>query len=355
MATEQGEKTSVTLATLSKEQKRKLQRLSRQNEINATMGVLNMIGTVIIAVRFPAYYWIWHLFRTFLYVPARFYRFRRQRWELYLLDWCYVVTYLSTICTILALVRVTFNVATPLVRYNRELILSGFAMASGPLSWSVFVFRNSVVFHDIDHSTSVFIHLSPALLFWCFRWGSGQPSILATTFPGMFSVCSSADEYFAANECFQSLSGMVWCTACSAPLSAFLIPPALLYLCVWSVPYYLVVLVFLRDWCERTNRDTLYSYLRQAQPRLLSWFETLADPVVGKRNAGAFGYMVLHFVSMVGFCSTSYILWHSFLLHTIFLATVFAVAVHNGSTYMFRVFAFRFAQTDTEKNLDKLS
>eukprot|EP01050_Picozoa_sp_SAG11_P040631 SAG11_NODE_17773_length_509_cov_1.080488_1_plen_86_part_01 len=42
----------------------------------------------------------------------------------------------------------------------------------------------TAVLHDIDQMTSTFIHLSPALLFWCLRWGGGfGPGRIETAWP----------------------------------------------------------------------------------------------------------------------------------------------------------------------------
>ena len=344
----------LKLSDLTRAQRRQLQSRSRPDEISATLGIVNMLTTMALALKFPAHYWIWHLMHTVFYCVTRFVRFRARKWELYLLDWCYVVTYITNFCAILAFLRVTFGITTVLVHYNAEFIYAGFAMACGPLAWSVFVFRNSVVFHDVDHATSVFIHLSPFVLVWCLRWGAGQPSVIHKDFPGMFMVCESEEDFAAADVCLQSLRGMLWCDACYARPSSFVIPPLILYLVVWAVPYYLVVLVWWRDWCEKTNRETLYSYFCQAQPDLQDWCARKVEPLVGKRNAGPTGYMVLHFVSMISLCSTAFVLWHSFLLHSLLLVTILVKAVDNGSSYMFRVFAYRYAQEQLDQHRDKL-
>merc|ERR1712187_700138 len=39
----------------------------------------------------------------------------------------------------------------------------------------------------------------------------------------------------------------------------------------------------------------------------------------------------------------TFVFWHSFIAHTIFGALLLLTAVHNGSTYTFRVFALRYA------------
>ena len=67
-----------------------------------------------------------------------------------------------------------------------------------------FVFRNSLVFHDVDNMTSVFIHLSPALLFWRIRWGAGMGPGVVNAHWHLFDVC---DDYAAADACVQSPDG----------------------------------------------------------------------------------------------------------------------------------------------------
>ena len=346
----------LTLATLSKSQRRKLQKLSRQDELRSTMGILNAFLTVAIAVRLPAQYWIWHLLRTSIYIPLRYLKYKKQNYELFLLDWCYVVTYLSTICSIVAFIRVFFHGGSwnILTKYNSQLIRSGFAMACGPLSWSVFVFRNSVVFHDVDRSTSVFIHLSPFVLFWCFRWGAGVPSVINDAYPTMFHVCDSPEEFHAADLCFDTLGGMIWCDACPASPWQFIIPPAVLYLGIWSIPYFWIVLVKWRGWCQSTGKETLYSYVCQTSPQLMTSLKSLMQPLVGENYAGELGYMTFHFVTSIVTCSGAYIMWHSFILHTAVMVLVLAKAVDNGSSYMFKIFAYRYAQEQLDAHKQKL-
>ena len=344
----------LTLDSLTKSQKRKLQKLSRVHEVQATIGVVNLLFTCLMCVQFPAHYWIWHVCRTSFYLPLRYFRFKALKWHLYLLDWCYVVTYISTICSMLAVVRYTTGLETVLVHYNTMLIRAGFAMACGPLAWSVFVFRNSIVFHDADRSTSVFIHLSPFALFWCFRWGAGHPSVLYEAWPDLFKVCETPEAFGLADKCFQSWSGMLWCRACAASPWEFILPPALLYLCVWSIPYYTIVLVWWRDWCEETKHETLYSYFCQTQPELVEKYSPKVRWLVGEKNAGPFLYMLIHALSMIVFCATGYIFWHSFLVHTVWMALVLFKAIDNGSSYMFRVFAYRYANECLNTHRDKL-
>jgi len=341
-----------SVATLTKFQRRKLQDLSKGDEMNFTMGVTSMMMTTIVSICFPAYFWILHFMKTAFYLPVRYFRFRKKGQELYLLDWCYVVTYISTACIILAFLRITFGIQTALEEYNSVLLRAAFAMSCGPLIWSVYIFRNSIVFHDVDYMTSVFIHMSPFMLMWCLRWGAGIPSAFNSAFPEMIHVCDSEEEYAAADTCLRSFRGMVWCDACSAPPSDFVVPPVFLYVIVWSVPQFYFMFVKWRDWIKETKREILYSYFLETNPGLNAMFErnlTLGG-VVGIQYAGPLGYMLLHLVVTVATSATSFFLWHSFLLHTAVFFFALVTAVHNGSQYMFRVFAYRYAEGQLQKH-----
>jgi hypothetical protein len=45
-----------------------------------------------------------------------------------------------------------------------------FVFANGPLLVAIVAWRNSMVFHSLDKTTSLFIHVFPALLTYCTRW-----------------------------------------------------------------------------------------------------------------------------------------------------------------------------------------
>jgi len=340
-----------SIATLTKPQCRKLQGFSKENERNYTIGLMSMILTASMTVRFPAYYWIWHLMRMLFYFPVRYFRFRKNGWELYLLDWCYVVSYITTACSLLAFLRIMFGIETALHQYNGTLIRAGFAMCCGPLIWSVYVFRNSIVFHDLDYMTSVFIHMSPFLVMWCLRWGAGVPSVINEAFPDMFRVCASKEEFAAADACLETFRGALWCNACHAPFLDFVVPPAFVYLCVWSIPYFYFVCVRWSDWIKDTKRETLVMYFVETNPELNEYLERKMIGIgVGRRYASPLGYMLFHFTSTIALAGSSYFLWHSFLLHTILGCFALTTAVHNGGQYMFRVFAYRYAAGEFKKH-----
>lgn len=50
------------------------------------------------------------------------------------------------------------------------LLKSNFLLANGPLAFAVPVWRNSLVFHDVEKITSLYIHIFPGLLTYALKW-----------------------------------------------------------------------------------------------------------------------------------------------------------------------------------------
>lgn len=189
---------------------------------------------------------------------------------------------------------------------------------------------------------------------WCLKFAAGfGPSIVNDAFPDMFHVCESNEEYAGADECMKSWSGVLWCDACSAPLSSFILPPAFLYVFVWAVPYFLTMFVWYRDWIEETKRETLYTFLINSNPGLEHVFQKYFG-IFGDDYAGPVGYLCSHFVWSMSLAAASYLLWHSFALYTLAFCFIMVTAIHNGSTYMFRVFAYRYAEDQLKKHASLL-
>ena len=54
-----------------------------------------------------------------------------------------------------------------------------FLYANGPLAWAIPCWRNSLVFHDIEKTSSVYIHLFPGLLTYSTRWHNYDAAVAA--------------------------------------------------------------------------------------------------------------------------------------------------------------------------------
>ena len=331
--------------TLTKDEKKQLKQHMKGDEISYSLGVMNVAFTSFILARWPQNYWIVHMVKSCFLLTSRYFRFKKQGWELYLLDFCYFATYVSCFCCVLCMVRIYLGKSSILTDYNYIFTRALFTLVNGPLAWSVLIFRNSLVFHDIDRTTSTFIHLSPALLSWAIRWGGGKgPSVVwsawhdvSTKIP-MFDICpgglmSTEEGRATADACIHQ----VWCDVCGASWYDFLIPGIIGWSC-WAVFYYVVVLVILRNWTKRNNKDTLYDHVMKTDPNVRLFVNLFPHSFKGM------AYMFTHFFTTVTFGFLSVIFWHSFWIHTIFLLLMMFVSVKNGARFIFEYEMIRYTK-----------
>jgi hypothetical protein len=90
--------------------------------------------------------------------------------QLFLIDFCYFVNFLC-FAHLFVLPR------------SSALFTMAFACANGPVAFAIIAWRNSLVFHELEKVTSVFIHFLPALLMFSQRWLypgalAGKPHLL---------------------------------------------------------------------------------------------------------------------------------------------------------------------------------
>mmetsp|Transcript_81985 Transcript_81985/g.135507 ORF Transcript_81985/g.135507 Transcript_81985/m.135507 type:complete len:130 (+) Transcript_81985:1-390(+) len=107
---------------------------------------------------------------------------------------------------------------------------------------------------------------------------------------------------------------------------------------VWAIPYYLLVFVIFKGAIKRNKKETLYDYL-MSDPSMSAFVKKFPEPF---RPAA---YLLQHFIVMVVFGALTMVFWHNFLAHTAFCAILTFMAIRNGSTYTFRVFGMRYAQS----------
>ena len=246
-----------------------------------------------------------------------------------MLDFCYFATYFSILACALCIIRITFGASNVLAPYNYIIIRGFFALVNGPLAWSILIFRNSLVFHDIDRTTSTFIHLSPALMSWCIRWGAGKgPSVVrnawrdATTSHPMFDVCPGGlMETAAGRETADACIGKLWCDVCGAGWKEFIVPGLVMWFC-WAAFYYIVVLVLLRAWTVANKKETLYDEVTKTNPVIRGFVNLFPHSLKGM------AYLFTHGATTVLFGAIGVIFWHSFWVHTLFLVAMMFMAVY---------------------------
>lgn len=295
------------------------------DEITYVFGVSNMVFSAFIIGKAPHLYWIWHAIKNTVLLLDRLYKYTKKHEQLYLLEFCYICNYITFLYTFFCLLRFHFPGLTSYLSvfsiYEARLFQVLFAWSVGVLASAIVLFRNSIVFHSADHTTILAVHISPNLALYGMKWYFND---LNTAFPSLFRIGCGA-------------------TTCdSATLFDLIVVPAVCYLIFWSLPYSFYMFIYGRKMIEEQKLIHMYSFM-ETSSLWKSWEEKYFH------GYARFAYMSIHFIM----CTLSYILsyfaWHSYWFHTIFLILIMEVALWNGATYYFEVFADRYAVSHPKK------
>lgn len=224
--------------------------------------------------------------------------------QYFLYDFCYFTNILSV------LTMHTYDVLPILFR-------AVFIFCFGPLTWAVVMWRNSLVYHDFDRMTSIYIHILPGMLIFCVRWYGLSAENAA--------VDLSFIDYVVAS---------------------------VLYL-LWQFLYYYKT--------EVVDKDYL-----NANPEFVTSLRYIASDkknVVARwvlqqcRRVGLFApdeeYNSSEFKTLVVFMGAQFIytiltmvptvfLYSSFALQLVTIASIFTFTVYNGASYYIEVFSKRY-------------
>lgn len=223
------------------------------------------------------------------------------------------------------------------------------------------MYPHRCVFHHVDHMTSCFVHLAPAMFFHTLRWGSGLgPGAVRNAWPGLFLVCggddggggdgyeSSAENaaYAAADACALHL----WCRdGCAASAAELVGVPMLLY-CAWALPYFCALFVCGAPWVARHGKETLFSFL-VADRGLGPLLRALPSKPKLLRPAA---YLGGHALMVLALGALSWVTWHCFWAHALLLVGLGLLTVRQGATWLFHYFALRYAEGLLEQHSAEL-
>lgn len=121
------------------------------------MGANMLWMSAFVMGRFPLWIPQWYASITILLLLIRFVTYKRRQWHYFCFDFCYFTNFLTLLWLFV-------------LPQSQFLYTATFCMAHGPLAWAILAWKNSLVFHSLDKTTSVFIHLAPAVTFYTLRW-----------------------------------------------------------------------------------------------------------------------------------------------------------------------------------------
>eukprot|EP00042_Codosiga_hollandica_P021061 m.71329 g.71329 ORF g.71329 m.71329 type:complete len:299 (+) comp50179_c0_seq1:111-1007(+) len=281
------------------------------DRISFFLGVITLVLSEFIFVAHPQHFQTWFVVIMPVLLCVRIPRYRRLKWTYFLFDFCY---FDNLLCLL----------AVPLSNYP-ALTQLAFVYSNGPVAWAILAWGNSLVFHDWDKITTLFMHFFPILLTYCWRW---QPTANQ-------SICPDG-----VSECTLDLWSLL-----AVPLIGY---------CLWQALYLLKTEVLDRKelagdqslltstrWLVRkpnTMRSITYSVCRKL--RIMDKAEELNSETWKAKAIFVATQFVFTFVTLL----PNKILWDSQAIHLGFLMLCFLVAVWNGARYYIDVFTKAYIQ-----------
>jgi hypothetical protein len=267
------------------------------DKLGFTMGILLMLVTEALVTKPNAMY----QFYTALMFPLMAYRFasyHRLKWHYFMLDFCYY-------CQILLLFFIYWHSANPI--YFQFV----FCLSNGPLAGAIVMWKNSLVFHDIDKMISLFIHIYPPIVTYCLRWWHSDN----------FVVCKDP-------ECSISWTASFWM-------------PLMLY-SFWQALY-----IFKTELVDKKKLDSDKNIMTS-----LRWFirEDRPHPIYKALLVNGIHIKPLVLLVLIQFTYTILTLipmhfaYQNFYVHSAFLFLVFCACTWYGATFYFEVFSESYAK-----------
>ena len=108
-------------------------------------------------MRFFRYVHISYTLQSSCLLPYRCYKYKKLQWHYFLFDLCYYVNILNFL----------FLWFLP---HSPDLFVACYCLSLGSVASAIITWRNSLVFHDADKVTSLFIHIYPAFTFTVIRY-----------------------------------------------------------------------------------------------------------------------------------------------------------------------------------------
>lgn len=251
---------------------------------------------VVIAAR-PQWVHVIYTIELAILLPIRFYTYYKREYQYYLADLCYFVNMMS-------LMYIWFWPQSTL------LWIACYAFSFGTLSFAIITWRNSLVLHSIEKTTSTIIHLFPPVVFHTINFRL-DPAFRDHRFPAVKRVD-------------------VWETVPSLAITT------VAYF-TWQSLYHYFITIRSKHHIE-AGRVTSFEFLRKSYAN--TWIGRIVNSLPGPFPVVAFTLIQFAYqLSTMIFIP----LWYRHeVLSLIFLTTIFIAASYNGATYYMDVFGMRF-------------
>lgn len=287
------------------------QRIHKNLQSSSTEKLFYALAVFMIACggfiigKYPTYFHIFHTVLFVILMPIRFYSYFKQSFQYYLADLCYYVN-------LLLMVFIWYKPT------SKSLFVSVFSLSLGTLSFAVITWRNSLVLHSIEKTTSSFIHVMPPITMF----------VMVHELPKEFS-----------NERFPALQKVTHWNFFNGIIITSI------YYTIWQVTYHYFITIRKKKEIDN-GRVTSFTFLKNKNQGTTlgkfvnslpyNWMQITAFTLI------QFFYQIL----TMTFCPIWFKYKH---LCGAFVTFVFVWASYNGATYYIDVFGKRF-----EKEVHKL-
>ncbi|TBU32011.1 hypothetical protein BD311DRAFT_655358 [Dichomitus squalens] len=275
-----------------------------REKVTFFFGVMTLLLTALLFGLAPEWLHVAYSVQAAYYLPLRVYMYKKRAWHYFLFDLCYYINVLNLV----------FIWGMP---DSPALFVACYCLSLGSLASAVITWRNSLVFHDWDKVTSLFIHIYPPLVFSVIR----------------------RHHYSGAKLRFPALRDVPHLQ----PFRALLLS-SILYL-IWQLLYWKFVLIDRRAKVQSGQRITSFTWLlndkRGAIGRALSKIPPEYREV--SFMAGQLVYSIITALPAV------FVLYDSAFWSSAYILFLFAVSVWNGGGFYIEVFGRKF-----ERELEKL-
>ncbi|KAI0854367.1 hypothetical protein F5Y00DRAFT_256859 [Daldinia vernicosa] len=280
--------------------------ITLREKVSFIGGVMNIFISGYLLGAYPEYFHIWYTAQLVYYMPIRFYTYRRRGYHYFLADLCYFVNLL------LFLSLWVFPA-------SKRLFIAAYCLAYGNNAVAIIMWRNSLVFHDFDKVTSLFIHIMPCVTLHCIVH-LFTPEQQRERFPALWTIKNSPPGSPTAYG--NLISMLAWST----------IPYT-----VWQLCYYFFITVRRREKIA-AGRPTSFTWLRRSYSKTWIGKIVLSLP----NTLQEFAFMMIQYLYAVLTMLPCPLWFYSRWASAAFLIVVFVWSVYNGSTFYIDVFGKRF-------------
>ncbi|KAF8640153.1 hypothetical protein AX17_001389 [Amanita inopinata Kibby_2008] len=267
-----------------------------REKVSFFFGVMSVLISALIFGMAPQWVHIAYTLQGCYLLPLRVYLYKKRAWHYFLFDLCYFVN-------ILDFIFIWLFPSSP------ALFIACYCLSHGALASAVITWRNSLVFHDTDKVTSLFVHIYPPFTF----------TVIRHFYP-------DAQARFPALRELPHLQ----------PARALLLSGAIYV--VWQLLYWKFVSIDRRDKIESGQRTTSFSWLLNDKRGFIGKALSAIPPTRREITfmGGQLIYAILTELPAV-FC-----LYDSSSCSGAFLIFIFAVSVWNGGGFYIEVFGRKF-------------